>query len=101
MGEGVSGQQLTHAAWATARTNDDYPSAQFWRFARRIGKKKAISAVAHSILVVAYHVIDTGQPYDNLGADYFTKRVDPERRARQLTHQLDDLGYEVTLTKAA
>jgi transposase len=92
---------LTQAAWAAARTKDDYLSAQFWRFARRIGKKKAIFAVAHSLLVIAYHVIDTGQPYHNLGADYFTKRIDPERRARHLTRQLADLGYEVTLTKAA
>lgn len=92
---------LTQAAWAAARTKDDYLSAQFWRFAQRIGKKKAVFAVAHSILVVAYHVIDTAQPYDNLGADYFTKRVDPERRARHLTRQLHDLGYQVTLTKAA
>jgi transposase len=100
-GDGWLLDALTQAAWAAARTKDDYLSAQFWRFARRIGKKKAVFAVAHSILVVAYHVIDTGQPYHNLGADYFTKRVDPERRARQLTRQLHDLGYEVTLTTAA
>lgn len=92
---------LTQAAWAAARTKDDYLSAQFWRLARRIGKNKAAIAVAHSILVIAYHVITTGQPYRNLGADYFTKRVDPERRARHLTRQLTDLGYQVTLTKAA
>lgn len=92
---------LTQAAWAAARTKDDYLSAQFWRLARRIGKKKAIFAVAHSILIIAYHVIATGNPYHNLGADYFTNRVDPERRARQLTRQLHDLGYQVTLTKTA
>jgi transposase len=92
---------LTQAAWAAARVKDDYLSAQFWRLARRIGKKKAVIAVAHSILVAAYHVIATGQPYQNLGADYFTARVDPERRARRLTRQLADLGYQVTLTKAA
>jgi transposase len=92
---------LTQAAWAAARTKDDYLAAQFWRFARRIGKHKAVFAVAHSVLIVAYHVIDTGQPYHNLGADYFTKRIDPERRARHLARQLHDLGYQVTLSKAA
>ena len=92
---------LTQAAWAAGRVKDDYLSAQFWRLARRIGKTKAVVAVAHSILVIVYHVIATGQPYHNLGADYFTARVDPERRARQLTRQLHDLGYDVTLTKAA
>jgi transposase len=92
---------LTQAAWAAARVKDDYLSAQFWRLARRIGKNKAVVAVAHSILVIVYHVIATGQPYHDLGVDYFTTRVDPERRARHLTRQLADLGYHVTLTKAA
>ena len=57
--------------------------------------------VAHSILVIALPVTATGQPYHDLGSDYFTSRVDPERRAQHLTRQLADLGYEVTLTKAA
>jgi transposase len=90
---------LTQAAWAAARVKDDYLSAQFWRLARRIGKNKAV--VAHSILVIVYHVIATGQPHHDLGVDYFTTRVDPQRRARHLTRQLADLGYHVTLTKAA
>jgi transposase len=92
---------LVQATWAAGRTKDDYLSAQFWRLAGRIGKNKAAVAVAHSILVIAYHVIDTGKCYQNLGGDYFAKRVDPERRARQLTPQLAELGYEVTITKTA
>jgi transposase len=92
---------LLQAAWAAARTKDDYLAAQFRRLAGRIGKKKAAVAVAHSILVIVYHVIDTGQPYQNLGGDYFAKRIDPERRVRRLTRQLAELGYEVTITKAA
>jgi len=92
---------LTQAAWAAGRVKDDYLSAQFWRLARRIGKKKAVVAVAHSILVIVYHVIATGQPYHDLGSDYFSARVDPERRARHLARQLADLGYQVTLSKAA
>lgn len=92
---------LTQAAWAAGRVKDDYLSAQFWRLARRIGKNKAVVAVAHSILVIVYHVIATGQPYHDLGSDYFTTRVDPQRRARHLARQLADLGYEVTFTKAA
>jgi transposase len=79
---------LTQAAWAAGRVKDDYLSAQFWRLARRIGKTKAVVAVAHSILVIVYHVIATGQPYHDLGSDYFTTRVDPERRARHLARQL-------------
>jgi hypothetical protein len=60
-----------------------------------------VVAVAYSILVIVYHVIATGRPYHDLGADYFTARIDPERRARHLARQLADLGYHVTLTKAA
>ena len=92
---------LTQAAWAASRVKDDYLSAKFWRLARRIGKAKAATAVAHSILVIAYHVIASGTAYHDLGSDYFTRRVDPERRARHLAKQLADLGFEVTLTKAA
>jgi transposase len=100
-GQRVADRCAPSGAWAAARTKDDYLAAQFRRLAGRIGKKKAAVAVAHSILVIAYHVIDTGQPYQNLGGDYFAKRIDPERRVRQLTRQLAELGYEVTLTKAA
>jgi hypothetical protein len=47
---------LTECAWAAARSRDSYLAAQFWRLARRIGKKKAAIAVAHSILVIAWHL---------------------------------------------
>ncbi len=89
---------LTQAAWAAGRVKDDYLSAQFWRLARRIGKTKAVVAVAYFLLVAAYHVIATGQPYHDLDADCFTTRADPERRARHTARQL---GYHVTLTMAA
>jgi transposase len=51
---------LTECAWAAARSRDSYLSTQFWRLARRIGKKKATIAVGHSILVIAWHLL--GQP---------------------------------------
>jgi hypothetical protein len=54
------GDVLTECAWAAARSRDSYLSAQFWRLARRIGKKKATIAVGHSILVIAWHLL--GQP---------------------------------------
>jgi len=47
----------------------------------RIAKSKAIIVVAHAILVIIWHVLATGKPYDELGADYFTRRMDPEREA--------------------
>ena len=51
------GEVLTECAWAAARTRDTYLAAQFWRLARRIGKKKAAGAVGHSILVIAWHLL--------------------------------------------
>lgn len=94
-------EALIQAAWAAARTKDTYLSAQFWQLAKRIGKNKAAVAVAHSILVIVYHLLDRDVDYADLGSDYFTRRVDPERRTRRLVEQLQALGHEVTLTHAA
>ena len=62
---------------------------------------KAIVAVAHSILVSAYHVIAEGRPYDELGGDYFRQREDRERVAKRLVRQLERLGHSVTLEPVA
>ena len=76
-------------------------SAQFWRLARRIGKKKAAVAVGHSILVICWHLLTNDCDYDDLGGDYFTRRTDPDRQRDHLINQLHDLGYRVTLEKTA
>ena len=91
---------LTQCAWAAARTRDTYLSAQFWRLARRIGKKKAAVAVAHSILVICWHLLHDDCDYDDLGGDYFTRR-NVDRQRDRLIKQLHGLGYRVTLDKAA
>lgn len=90
------GAALNQAAHAAARTKDTYLSAQYHRLARRIGRNKAIMAVAHSILVIAYHLIDRQEPYRELGADYFDKRR-PEATAKYLVKRLEKLGYQVSL----
>ena len=92
---------LTECAWAAARTRDTYLAAQFWRLARKIGKKKAAIAVGHSILVIAWHLLTNDCAYDDLGGDYFTRRNNPDRRRDSLIEQLHGLGYQVTLTKVA
>ncbi len=92
---------LVQAAWAAARSKDTFLAAKFWRLTRRLGKKKATVAIAHSVLVIAYHVIARGQEYQELGGDYFTRRLDPERRTRQLVASLEALGHTVTLDPAA
>jgi transposase len=91
---------LTQCAWAAARTRDTYLSAQFWRLARRIGKKKAAIAVAHSILVICWHLLSHDCDYTDLGGDYFTRRNTNRQRDR-LIQQLHTLGYRVTLDKPA
>ena len=92
---------LNQCAWAAARTRDTYLSAQFWRLARRIGKKKAAMAVAHSILVVAWHLVTNDADYEDLGGDYFSRRNDPDRHRDRLIEQLHGLGYRVTLDRVA
>jgi transposase len=88
---------LGEVAWAAARTRDTYLRAQFERLAKRRGRKRAIVAVGHSILVIAYHVLRTRQPYTDLGPDYFDSQ-DTERIARHHIQRLGQLGYEVTIT---
>jgi len=88
---------LVQAAHAAARTKS-YFSAQYHRLAGRRGKKRAIMAVAHSILVIAFHLIQRGEDYRELGKDYFDQRR-PDLAARRLTQRLNQLGYEVTLNQ--
>lgn len=94
------GDVLTECAWAAARSRDTYLSAQFWRLARRIGRKKAAVAVGHSILVIAWHLLSESCDYEDLGGDYFVQR-DADRQRQRALAQLEALGYEVTLRSAA
>jgi transposase len=95
------GEVLNECAWAAARSRDTYLGAQFWRLARRIGKRKAAVAVGHSILVIAWHILSGGVDYRELGGDWFTRGTDPERRRTRLVKQLQELGYAVSLRAAA
>ena len=88
---------LAEVVWAISHTKDNYLSAQYHRLARRLGKKKAIVAVSHSVLVIIYHLLQEKQPYTDLGADYFDK-LDTARIERNHIHRLEQLGYTVTLT---
>jgi len=92
---------LLEAARTASRTKGTYFNAQYHRIARRRGDKKAVVAVAHSILVVLWHIMATGEPYRDLGADYFDRRRDPERETTRLIRQLEALGHTVTLEPAA
>jgi len=88
---------LGEAAWAAARTKDTYLAAQFRRLAGRRGKKRAVVAVSHTMLIAIYHMLRTHTAYRDLGADHF-QRLNPQRLTRHHVHKLQALGYTVTLT---
>jgi transposase len=94
------GEVLVECAWAAARSRDTYLAAQFWRLARRIGKKKAAVAVGHSILVIAWHLLANDCEYADLGGDFFIRR-DSDRARQRAVAQLQALGYRVTLEPLA
>jgi len=87
---------LVQAAHAAGRSKDNYLSAQYRRLAARRGKKRAAVAVAHSILVIAYHIIKRGTEYVDLGGNYFDQRKQ-ETVQKQLIRRLEKLGLKVTV----
>jgi transposase len=91
---------LTQAAHAAARQKNCYLAAHFHRLAGRRGKKRATMAVAHSILVIAYHVIQRRKPYEDLGSNYFDEHQKVST-ANRLTRRLEKLGYRVVITPPA
>lgn len=90
---------LVEAAWASVRTRDTYLSAQYRRIAARRGKKRAIIAVAHSILVIIYHMLRDGTRHSDLGGQYFEER-NHQAIVRYTVRRLNRLGYDVTLATA-
>jgi transposase len=98
---------LVECAWSAVR-HDGYLKSLYHRhvmkwggYRSQIAKKKAIVVVAHALVVIIWHILATGKPYHELGADYFTTRLDPERETRRLIAKLEALGHTVTLDPAA
>jgi transposase len=92
---------LGEAATAAAKT-DTFLGERYRRLVRRIGKRKALVAVARSILVIVWHLLaDPTTRFHDLGADYYTSRIDHSRKTRNLVRQLEALGHKVTLQPAA
>jgi transposase len=87
---------LVQAAHAAGHMKNNYLSAQFRRLAARRGKKRAAVAVAHSILVIAYHMLNRGTEYVDLGGDYFDRRNE-QTLQRTLVNRLERLGLKVTI----
>ena len=94
---------LVEAAWSAGRTST-YVGARFRRIHRRFGKNgggKAAVAIAHTLIVIIWHVLHDSAAYRDLGADYFTRHDNAEAKKRRLIRELETLGGQVTIQPAA
>lgn len=94
---------LVESAWAASRTKTRL-GARFLRLHRRFGKaggKKAVVAVAHTILVIAWHVLHDDATYTELRADFYEQRTTPDRQKPRLVRQRKELGFNVEISPAA
>jgi transposase len=91
---------LIQCAWAASRTKGSYLQAQYLRIRSRRGPKKAIGAVAASILTAAYHMLKDGTLYQDLGANHFDNR-DKGKQVLRLVNRLQSLGFAVQITSMA
>ena len=89
---------LVEAAWANIRSKNCYLAVRFWRLAKRRGQQRALIAVAHTLLVIIWHMLSEGTVYTEIGVDYLARNDNPDRRRRHLVKQLEQLGYQVELT---
>lgn len=91
---------LLQAAWGASRKKNCYLSSQYSRLVKRLGRKKALVAVAHSLLVIIYHILERDQTYTELGGDYFD-RHNVEQQRDYFIRRLRLLGFKVNLEELA
>jgi transposase len=94
-----SGAGIRHwrqSAWAAARTKNTYVAVQFRRLAAKRGRKRAIVAIGHSLLITGYHLLRKQRMYQDLGPGYLD-RINAEGLKRYLVKRLESLGQKVTL----
>ncbi len=89
-------QVLIEIAHVASKTKDTYLAAQYRRIAARRGKKRALVALGHTVLVIVYHILTRRQPYHELGVAYFDQ-LDRHRVEQRLVRRLERLGYTVSL----
>jgi transposase len=87
---------LTECAWGASRAKGTYLQARYHRLASRRGKKRATLALAHTILIMAYHIIKENCTYKELGGDFFD-RLNEQHLIKRLTSRIETLGYEVKI----
>ncbi|MGW1617487.1 IS110 family transposase [Streptomyces sp. NPDC002285] len=90
-------QVLGQAALSACRTKDTYLAARYRRLVGRRGRKRALVALQHSLLISIWHMFTHNTEYTDLGGDYFLERTGKTRATRRLVSQLNHLGYQVTL----
>jgi transposase len=90
---------LTQSAWSLKRKKNCFLTGLFWRVSARGGRKKAALAVAHRMLTIAWHIIQDGQAYEELGGNHYD-RLHPDRCAHRLIKRLQQLGFQVTVHQA-
>jgi transposase len=90
---------LVQAAWGATMKKNCYLSSQYTRLAKRLGRKKALVAVGHSLLIIIYHILQSGQSYTELGGDYFD-RNHVEHQRDYFIRRLQMLGLKVTLEES-
>lgn len=91
---------LIQTAWAACRSKETYYQAQFLRLRSRRGPKKAVVAVAASIMTAVYHMLLNGTVFKDLGPNHFLK-TDKTKAAKRLVNRLESLGYQVEIKEAA
>jgi len=92
---------LVEAAWAGIRTKDCYLAVRFQRIRKRRGEQRALIAVAHTLLIICWHILAEDTIYQELGPDYLAGKDQPDRRRKHLVAQLEKLGYSVELAPVA
>jgi transposase len=91
---------LVQAAWAASHTKQTYLASHYRRLAARRGRKRALVALGHTLLVIIYQMLSKQTVYTDLGADYFD-RLQADRLTRSLVRRLEQLGHQVSLTRPA
>jgi transposase len=98
---------LVEAVWSAVRTNGRL-KARYHRLVLRFGgyrnpaaKKRAVIAIAHTLIVIIWHVLATDTLYTDLGAEFYRRHIDPDRETRRLVAKLQAFGHTVTLEPAA
>jgi transposase len=97
MGNNWLKTSLTEAAWAVSRSKNNYLRSQYSHLSRRLGRRRAIVAVAHSILTIAYHLLKTRKPYEDLGVNFLDQRKRDAIR-RQVEKRLKALDFDIRIT---